>query len=107
MYPINNQNLLGDFAQSITVDIVYSKKMFNLAENRLEKVESVSNELSKRMKSIKRRKVKKRTKPKNNDEDELTHFSKLYGKLIESKEIETTKRRKADKVLFYLMVSRS
>jgi hypothetical protein len=44
-------------------------------QNRLEKVENASNELlTKRVKSIECRTVKKRTKPKKNGEDELTYF---------------------------------
>jgi hypothetical protein len=46
------------------VDIVYCKKMSDLMQNCVEKIENASNELTKRAKSIEHRTVKKRTKPK-------------------------------------------
>jgi hypothetical protein len=91
----DQEKCLTDLVQSITVDVVHCKKMFNSGLNRLEKVENATSELSKRLKSIEHHKVKKRTKPKKNNADELAHFARLYAEMKENK---ATKKRKVDRV---------
>jgi uncharacterized protein YdiU (UPF0061 family) len=94
----DQEKCLTDLVQSIKVDIVHCKKMFNSGLNHLEKVKNATSELSKRLKSIEHHKVKKRTKPKKNDADKLTNFSRLYAEMIKSNENKATKKRKVDRV---------
>jgi len=92
----DQESCLTDLVQSITVDIAYCKKMLNLGVSRVEKLESASMELSKRLKSIERHKVKKSSKRKKDNGDELAHFARLYTEMRKKKS--SRKKLKVDRV---------
>jgi hypothetical protein len=63
----------------------------------VEKVENASMELSKRLnKSIECHKVKKSSKRKKDNGDELAHFARLYTEMRKNKS--SRKKRKVDRV---------